>query len=207
MSKSKKSSPSTHGGARTGAGRPRGSGRFGEPTQPMRIPKSLVVPIQELLDARTRGAEADPDDALPAGDNIMVPDSDAPSLTLPMFEHRVAAGFPSPADDHLENKLDLNDFLVKRPASTFFVRVEGLSMIDAGIQPDDVLVVDRAEEAANGHIVVAAVNGELTVKRLSKKGARLYLMPENPDFKPIEITGETDLVIWGVVTSVIHKTN
>ncbi|HPF35981.1 MAG TPA: translesion error-prone DNA polymerase V autoproteolytic subunit [Candidatus Krumholzibacteria bacterium] len=202
----KKTSGSSHGGARPGAGRPRGTGRYGEPTQPMRIPESLVVPIQEILDARARNAEARPGDGLPHGDNVLLPDFRAASQPLPLFEHRVAAGFPSPADDHMEKRLDLNEFLVKRPASTFFVRVEGLSMINAGIHPDDVLVVDRAESAADGRIVVAAVNGELTVKRLKKTGARLYLMPENPDYKPIEITGDTDLVIWGVVTSVIHKT-
>ncbi len=204
-SKSPKDKTSNHGGSRPGAGRPAGSGRFGEPTRPMRIPESLVVPIQDLLDARTRGAEASADDGLPRGDNILLPDFDAPSVELPFFSHRVAAGFPSPADDHLERRLDLNEFLVKRPTSTFFVRVEGTSMINAGIQPDDVLVVDRAEDASDGRIVVAAVDGELTVKRLHKKGARLYLMPENPEYKPIEITGETEFVIWGVVTSVIHK--
>lgn len=202
----KKPTGKTHGGARPGAGRPRGTGRYGEPTQPMRIPESLVVPIQEILDARARDATARPGDGLPRGDNVLLPDFRAEAQSLPLFEHRVAAGFPSPADDHMEKRLDLNEFLVKRPASTFFVRVEGLSMINAGIHPDDVLVVDRAETAADGRIVVAAVDGELTVKRLKKTGARMYLMPENPDYAPIEITGDTDLVIWGVVTSVIHKT-
>ncbi len=204
-SRNPKSPKAKHGGSRPGAGRPRGSGRFGEPTTPMRIPESLVVPIRDLLEARSKAAAAGPEDGVPRADNVLTPDFEAPSLALPLFEHRVAAGFPSPADDHMERRLDLNEFLVKRPTSTFFVRVEGLSMIDAGIRPDDVLVVDRAEEAADGRIVVAAVDGELTVKRLHKKGARMYLMPENPDFRPIEITGETEFVIWGVVTSVIHK--
>lgn len=210
MSKSSKTTSSgsrgrgAHGGRRPGAGRPRGSGPYGEPTRPMRIPESLVVPIRELLERRTEAAVAERG-GLPAGDNILTPDFASEALPLPLFSDRVAAGFPSPADDHLDNKLDLNEHLVKHPAATFFVRVEGQSMIGAGIHPDDILVVDRSLEASNGDIVVAAVDGELTVKRLHYQRARLFLEPENPDYDPIEITGETDLVVWGVVTNVIHK--
>ena len=199
----------SHGGKRPGAGRPRGSGHFGEPTRPIRVPESLVVPIRELLDkrmeqARAQAESADPD--APRGDNIFVFDPESVlKLDLPLFSHRVAAGFPSPADDHLDNRLDLNEHLVKHPAATFFVRVEGLSMIGAGIHPDDILVVDRSESADDGKIVVAAVDGELTVKRLRKQRARVYLEPENSDFEPIEITREMNFVIWGVVTNVIHK--
>jgi DNA polymerase V len=193
-----------HGGKRPGAGRPAGTGPYGEPTRPMRIPESLIVPIRELLERRMEAASAERD-AVPVGDNILTPDFASESLHLPLFSDRVAAGFPSPADDHLENKLDLNEHLVKHPAATFFVRVEGQSMIGAGIHPDDILVVDRSMEASNGNIVVAAVDGELTVKRLQYRRARLFLEPENPDYDPIEITGETDLVVWGVVTSVIHQ--
>ncbi len=193
-----------HGGRRPGAGRPPGSGPYGEPTRPMRIPESMVVPIRELLERRMEAAEA-ARDTVPAGDNILTPDFTSETLHLPLFSDRVAAGFPSPADDHLENSLDLNEHLIKHPAATFFVRVEGRSMLGAGIHPDDILVVDRSLEAENGHIVVAAVDGELTVKRLQYRRARLFLEPENPDYDPIEITGETDLVVWGVVTNVIHK--
>lgn len=192
-----------HGGRRPGAGRPRGSGPYGEPTVPMRVPESLVVPLREVLQRRLDGAAAARGRELPPG--VLAPDFGAARLELPLFTHRVAAGFPSPADDHLEQSLDLNEHLVKRPASTFFVRVEGLSMIGAGILPDDILVVDRAEKAVDGKIVVAAVDGELTVKRLRTARARVYLEPENPDFTPIEITSDTEFVIWGVVTSVIHK--
>ena len=199
-----------HGGRRPGAGRPRGSGRYGEPTVPIRVPESLVVPIRELLDrrlARRQAAGRDRPARLPDGWAVFgaPPAERRASLALPLFESRVAAGFPSPADDHLEKTLDLNELLVRRPAATFFVRVEGTSMIGAGIHPGDILVVDRAEEAQDGQIVVAAVDGELTVKRLRRERARVYLQPENPDYRPIEITGETDLVIWGVVTSVIHR--
>ncbi len=197
-----------HGGRRPGAGRPRGSGRYGEPTVPLRVPESLVVSIRELLDrrlARRQAAGRTRPAAVPDGWTLLRPAADWEPLPLPLFESRVAAGFPSPADDHLERTLDLNELLVRRPAATFFVRVEGTSMIGAGIHPGDILVVDRAEEAQDGQIVVAAVDGELTVKRLRRERARVYLQPENPDYRPIEITGDTDLVIWGVVTSVIHR--
>lgn len=193
----------SHGGRRSGAGRPRGSGRFGEPTVPLRVPESLVVPIRELLDQRLSNAAAAAD-TRPVDDNVFFLEDAAPQA-FPFFSSRVAAGFPSPADDHLENRLDLNEYLVRKPAATFFVRVEGLSMINAGIQPDDILVVDRSEQASDGKIVVAAVDGELTVKRLRTERARVFLMPENPDYSPIEITGETSFVVWGVVTGVIHK--
>jgi DNA polymerase V len=201
--KSNDSNNRQHGGSRPGAGRPLGSGPYGEPTRPVRIPESMIVPIRELLDRHLEAARAE---STPQGDNVFVFDPESStSQPLPFFSHRVAAGFPSPADDHLDNRLDLNEHLVKHPAATFFVRVEGLSMIGAGIHPDDILVVDRSEDAGDGRIVVAAVDGELTVKRLRKQRARVYLEPENPDFQPLEITREMNFVIWGVVTNVIHK--
>nr|CRH05604.1 putative LexA repressor [Candidatus Magnetococcus massalia] len=123
---------------------------------------------------------------------------------IPMAGSQVAAGFPSPADDFVEGQLDLNQFLVKHPAATFFVRVSGDSMRDAGIHPGDILVVDRALEAEDGRIVIAVLNGELTVKRLKKRDGQVYLMPENPHYPPIEISEEAEMVIWGIVTSVVH---
>lgn len=123
---------------------------------------------------------------------------------LPLFTARISAGFPSPADDYLDRKLDLNEFLIKHPAATFFVRVEGESMIEAGIHSGDILIVDRALEPSENKIVIAAVNGELTVKRIKKTRGKLYLIPENRAFKPMEITPEMNLQIWGVVTHVIH---
>lgn len=131
-----------------------------------------------------------------------------PDLTtryaLPIFLGRLPAGFPSPADDHLEGKLDLNRHLIKHPAATFFVRVTGDSMIGAGIHSGDLLVVDRSLEPADKHIVIAVLDGERTVKRLSKQNGTLRLLPENPDYQPIEITADQSIEIWGVVTSVIH---
>lgn len=116
----------------------------------------------------------------------------------------VAAGFPSPADDYLEGKLDLNQHLIKHPAATFFVRVAGDSMIDAGIHPGDILIVDRALEPADKKVVIAVVEGELTVKRIRMTRGRVFLAPENEHYPPIPIGAEMNFEIWGVVTTVIH---
>ena len=124
---------------------------------------------------------------------------------LPLFSCAVAAGFPSPADDHLEGSLDLNEHLIKHPSATFFVRVSGDSMIKAGIHEDDILVVDRSIEPRNGKIIIAAVEGQLTVKRLNRTKTQTFLMPENDAYAPIPIADDNDMVIWGVVTSVIHQ--
>ena len=133
----------------------------------------------------------------------------APDLStryaLPIFLGRLPAGFPSPADDYLEGKLDLNRHLIKHPAATFFVRVTGDSMIGAGIHSGDLLVVDRSLEPADKHVVVAVLDGELTVKRLFKQNGVLRLLPENLNYQPIEIAPQQTIEIWGVVTSVIHS--
>jgi len=135
---------------------------------------------------------------------VMSPDERASVCRRPLFMAPVYAGFPSPADDYIEGKLDLNDYLVKHPAATFFVRAAGDSMIDAGIHPGDILIVDRALEPCNNNVVIAAVDGELTVKRIRKSGDKLFLMAENMYYKPIEVTEEMNAEIWGVVTNVIH---
>ncbi len=126
------------------------------------------------------------------------------SLRLPLYLAKVPAGFPSPADDFLDKRLDLNEHLVKHPAATFFVKVQGSSMIQAGIHAGDILIVDRALEPADKRIVVAAVNGELTVKRLRKRKDKVFLASENPDFREMEVTPEMGFEVWGVVTHVIH---
>jgi DNA polymerase V len=132
----------------------------------------------------------------------------APDLStryrLPVFLGRLPAGFPSPADDYIEGKLDLNRHLIKHPAATFFVRVSGDSMTGAGIHSGDLLVVDRSLEAVDGNVIVAALDGDLTVKRLRKRNGALSLLPENRNYQPIEITGQQTFEIWGVVTNVIH---
>lgn len=126
-------------------------------------------------------------------------------IQLPFFVAKISAGFPSPAEDFIERKLDLNEYLIKNPTATFFVKVSGHSMINAGIYDGDILIVDRSLEPANNKIVIGVVNGEFTVKRLLKKNNKLFLMPENTDFKPIEINELMDVVIWGVVTYTIRK--
>jgi DNA polymerase V len=125
-------------------------------------------------------------------------------ITLPLFAGKVAAGFPSPADDYVEKSLDLNELLVQKPAATFFVRAQGESMLGAGIHPNDILVVDRSIEPVPGKIVICALNGELTVKRLERDNEQWQLKAENPAYPDIPIYAELELVIWGVVTHVIH---
>ncbi|MCB1081495.1 MAG: translesion error-prone DNA polymerase V autoproteolytic subunit [Chlamydiia bacterium] len=129
---------------------------------------------------------------------------EAKKTLLPLFSHQVKAGFPSPADDHIEQKLDLNHYLIQHPAATFFVRVEGNSMKNAGISSGDLLIVDRALSPKDGKIILAVLNGEFTVKRIRMQGKKLFLNPENPHFSPLEITEDMDFQIWGVVTYAIH---
>lgn len=137
-------------------------------------------------------------------DTIYAPDLST-HYKLPIFLGRLPAGFPSPADDYLEGKLDITKHLVKHPAATFYVRVSGDSMIGAGIHSGDLLVVDRSLEAKSGNVIVAALDGELTVKRLYRKNGLLRLLPENPQYQPIEIQTQQSFEIWGVVTNVIHS--
>jgi DNA polymerase V len=122
-----------------------------------------------------------------------------------MFGHKVRAGFPSPADDYVEAFLDLNEHLIEHKDATFFVQATGDSMTGAGIQEGNLLVVDRALEARHGDIVIAVIDGDLTVKRLEKRRGKIRLVAENPDYAPIEFTDGQELTIWGVVTSVIQR--
>ncbi len=126
-------------------------------------------------------------------------------INCPLFLSGVSAGFPSPADDYIDRLLDLNELLIKNPPATFFVKVAGDSMIGVGIQDGDTLVVDRSREAGHNKIIIAAVNGELTVKRLYKSGKTCRLVAGNPDYPPLEINNDNPCEIWGVVTSVIHQ--
>ena len=126
-------------------------------------------------------------------------------IIRPLFLSGISAGFPSPADDYIDRLLDLNELLIKNPPATFFVKVAGDSMTGAGINDGDTLIVDRSIEAANGKIVIAVVNGELTVKRLVKSSNSYRLVAENPNYAPLKINEESQYEIWGVVTSVIHQ--
>ena len=126
-------------------------------------------------------------------------------LKLPLFSSRVAAGFASPADDHLEAELDLNEYLIAHPSETFFVRAKGDSMQQAGIFDKDLLIVDRSLTPKDNDIVIAAVAGQLTVKRLVVKLGKPWLYPANPNYKPIAIKEGSELHVWGVVVHAIHK--
>ena len=167
------------GGKRAGAGRPKGSGKFGKATKAIRIPESEVERVYRYLQQDF--------------------------FELPLYESAVSAGFPSPGEDHIEERIDLNHLLIKRPAATFFLRVSGQSMIQAGIHDGDILIVDRSIPPRHGKIVIASINGELTVKRLHQEGKILQLLPENEAYAPIVLSGEEDFRLWGVVTNVIHS--
>lgn len=126
-------------------------------------------------------------------------------VVRPLFCSQVSAGFPSPADDYIDRRLDLNELLITNPAATFFVRAAGDSMIGVGINHDDILVVDRSLTAGSGKIVIAVLNGELTVKRLVHTASTCKLTAANPAYPDLEITSDADFQVWGVVTSVIHQ--
>ena len=126
-------------------------------------------------------------------------------VRVPLFLHPVRAGFPSPADDYVCDTLDLNEHLIPHREATFLVRAKGHSMIGAGIQDNDLLVVDRSLNPVHRAIVIAVIDGEFTVKRLYKRAGKIKLLAENPDYAPIELQDGQELQVWGVVTSVIHQ--
>ena len=187
----------THGGARSGAGRKKNSGLFKEKTKVLRVPLSLVETVQDSLKVYRSQIKSNIE--------LMLPQDDAEDVSTPIFTSRVQAGFPSPADDYLEDKLDLNKHLIQHKEATFFVRAQGDSMLGAGIHSGDILVVDKSLKAISGKIVIAVVDGDFTVKRLQKYGGKITLKAENDAFDDIKITGDNELIIWGVVTSVIHR--
>lgn len=193
----------TRGGKREGAGRKPGSGKYqGQETKTMRVPIERVEEIKMLLEF--------PQKLQPEPGRVKVEEvfQANPVIHSPqvMYSTLVAAGLPAPTEDYSEGKIDLNEHLLQNPESTFFVRVSGDSMLDAGIHPRDLLIVDRSIRPSSGRIIIAVVNGELTVKRLIKRdNNRLFLMPENINYPAIEITEEMAFMIWGVVTNVIHE--
>ncbi len=137
--------------------------------------------------------------------DIILPETDA-ELELPLVGAKLKAGFPSPADDYVEERLDLNKFLIKNPASTFFARVSGDSMIGSGIYDGDILIIDRSVQPTTNSILVCAIDGEFTIKRIKRIDSEtIYLMPDNPEFEPIKVSRDNNLVIWGVVIYSIHK--
>ena len=170
---------SKRGGARPGAGRPKGLGKYKEPTKAIRVPLSIIPHIDKVI---------------------------SQAIKLPLYGSKVSAGFPSPAEDYIAERLDLNEYLIKHPAATFLVRATGDSMINAGIHENDILIVDRSITPISGKIVIAAIDGQLTVKRLHKKSdGKFVLKAEHPSHPPIEVNEESDVHIWGVVIHIIHS--
>ena len=201
-------SDKSHGGARSGAGRPKGSGKYKEPTKAIRVPEGSISYIKEFLESYPDVTEIGSFASTNASsdntrlDNANLDNASLDNITrleIPLFSSTVAAGYPSPAEDHIDDTLDLNEYMVQRPDSTFMLRVEGESMKNVGIMPDDILVVDRSLKASHRKIVIAAIDGELTVKRLYHRGGLLKLLPENPAYPEINLESESELVIWGVV--------
>ena len=138
------------------------------------------------------------------GLDIFSPNNDS-GMELPLSGERVAAGFPSPAEDYASTGLDLNRELIKNPASTFYARVSGLSMVDEGINDGDLLVIDKSIEPYDGCLAVCFIDGEFTLKRFEKHKEFGLLVPANKEFKPIKVTADNDFCIWGVVTYLIKK--
>jgi DNA polymerase V len=127
-------------------------------------------------------------------------------LSLNMVEQGISAGFPSPAADYIELSLDLNKELIKNPSSTFYGRVKGWSMKDAGINEGDVLIVDKSLRLKTGAIAVCFLDGDFTVKKVKIEKKIIYLMPANDEFEPIKVTAENEFLIWGIVTHIIKST-
>lgn len=128
-----------------------------------------------------------------------------PGQGQPLYLSQVQAGWPSPADDYIDGQINLHDFVVRNPAATFFLRAAGDSMTGVGIHDGDLLVVDRSLEASHNRVVIAAVDGELTVKKLARRGRKTLLEPANPDYPVIDISEREYVHIWGIVTYVLHK--
>ena len=196
----------TLGGARKGAGRKIGSGKFNEPTTVVRVPVSQKPVVTGLLEvyARKKQHQINMDSV----NEIEEPTLDFRPIKLPLFNSKVPAGFPSPADDHVEKRLDPNEYLIDQVDATFFVTIQGESMIDVGLMPGDKAVVDRSKTPSIGDIVLAVVDGDFTIKILNrKKDGSPRLLPANASgkYQPIEIKENMTFEVWGVVTGSFRR--
>lgn len=190
---------------KTGAGRKSGTGKFREPTSVVRIPSSQEPVIKDFLAAYQRKKLASDIDAV---FQIELPTLNSIPYNLPLYSSKVSAGFPSPADDHLEKRLDPSEFLIDQKDATFFVTIQGQSMIDVGLMPNDKAVVDRSKSPKIGDIVLAVIDGEFTIKILNrKKGGNPLLLPANSTgaYSPIEIKEGMQFEVWGVVTGSFRR--
>lgn len=186
-----------HGGSRQGAGR---KAAYGEPTKTLRVPQSAVPVVVCYLDKLKRSPKA-------SGDaTVLRPIAALRAPTsVPVFGRSVRAGKPTSGDNFQEDAVDLGKHLVRDPSCTFVMKVAGWSMRDAGISDGDELVVDRGATPGDGRIVVADIDGELTVKRLKRTTSGWLLQAANPDFADIPVGDKSELSIWGVVTRVLHS--
>ncbi len=171
----------TRGGIRPGAGRPKGLGKFGEKTKPLRVPESMVHQVLSFIQNK------------------------ADTFNLPLYSTTALKNATIPAARSFEKTLDINKHLIKNPSTTFFVRSTNYTMADINIYPGDIVIVDSSRMTMPGDIIVALLDGELTIKRYIKKEKKIYLLPENALFEPIEITEKHDFYIWGTAISTIHK--
>ncbi len=188
-----------------GGGRKVGTGKFREPTSVLRIPASQAPVIKDFLAAYQRKKLIMDLDAITEFEQPVL---NAPSIKLPLYTSKVSAGLPSPAEEHVEKRLDPSEFLIDQKDATFFVTIQGYSMMDVGLLPGDKAVVDRSKLASIGDIVLAVLDGEFTIKTLSlKKDGTPRLLPANSTgaFSPIEITESMQFEIWGVVTGSFRR--
>lgn len=188
-----------YGGKRLDAGRKFGTGKFGEDTSVIRIPASQAPVIKDFLAAYQRKKlSADLDTV----GEFELPLINAKPTHLDLYSSKVSAGFPSPAEEHVEKRLDPSEFLIDQKDATFFVTIQGQSMIDVGLMPGDKAVVDRSKIASIGDIVLAVLDGEFTIKTLAKKkDGSPHLLPANSTgaYSPIDIKEGMSFEIWGVV--------
>ena len=189
-----------------GQGRKLGTGKFGEPTVAVRIPTSQEPVITDFLTAYKRKKLSLDLDVVT---DFVLPNLTALPVSLPLYSSKVSAGFPSPAEDHVETRLDPSEFLIDQKDSTFFVTIQGYSMIDVGLLPGDKAVIDRSKDASVGDIVLAIVNSEFTIKILGRhsktKAPRLLPANSTGEYSPIEITEEMQFEIWGVCTGSFRR--
>jgi len=189
------------GGKRPGAGRRRGSGKYGEPTRPVRLPISWASRLPELLkDLRSCSKD---NESLALINEVYQPDNSTIQF-LPFYLAPVAAGFPSISEDCIERELDISQHLLSSPESTFLARATGEFAMDLGIYPEDLLIVDTTLSPQDGNIVIAALEGELTLKRLYQTPEKILLLPETADYSPLSISPNKHILIWGIVTHIIH---
>jgi DNA polymerase V len=196
---------SNHGGKRPDAGRKLGTGKFGESTVALRVPASQESVVKDFLAAYQRkklniNMDVVGDFVLPALNTL--------PINLPLYSSKVSAGFPSPAEEHVEKRLDPSEFLIDQKDATFFVTIQGQSMIDIGLLPGDKAVIDRSKQVSIGNIVLAVLDGEFTIKTLSRtKEGKVRLLPANSTgaYSPIEITESMNFEIWGVVTGSFRR--